>query len=418
MGRKKSNSDIVLPAAGAVGFSLPIIPITSIDNTLNRNGFSRDLRINPRAIGALERFTDLTASRVLHPDMFFPEYVERARSALNKRVFSNGSSTTIGQGLNNSEFTRLVHNINKDKKAFKGLGFIGNTLKSLIGGVETNGAQYSASEAVGNGLGKALASHMLGVSGDFNRAYRRLLSEVAGFSTVQGKTPEFAAIRNSTKNMAEDLYEAVVNHTAPTRGTFSGKSFASPSAYIDELWNNTKNIGGMSSYRGVYSQATDIASKIIQSSASKEEAIKKLTDLLGGEKGFYGTSLLQRIGTPDRYGIEETPFGKVLKVIKSGKRGTNSATSKAKALNNAANNLATSIMHGDASRLFLGATKYHRPHLTNIKMLNVLQKIRSPYLRAALGIRSVGSAGLLIKNIYDRAKKKSILDKLRDLINV
>ena len=420
--KDKNKRGYTLPALGIGGFGVPALALHGLDRELTRAGLDRNIQISRKAIDNLANYTNLRLNDVVDPSAFLPEYVARANKAVNSKAFND---VRVADILNNSIISRFPKNLAENWKTLDKLGPLGKGLRETISGLGYSlpdvysAASEAAEGATGAELAKArldkgLASHIPGVSGSYQDAYLRLLSEMAGVSVDRHNHPLFSG-RGKAKQLADDLYEAVVNHTKPTRDGIT-KPFSSASEYIDVLWNNTKREGGLHAVPGAYRQATDIATDVVRRTGSKEKALEELTKLLGGPHLFYN-HLKDTLGSPATYGLVDRNGIKILGKIKDSV-GKGVVTSKAEALARGRTDLATSIFHGDAARLFSGSVMHHSGDATKAKIFNVLQKSRNPYLRAALGVGALGSAGLLANNIIkNRKKEKTWIGKIKDLFS-
>lgn len=408
------------PIAGIAGFGAPAVVLHQLNKAFDDAGLKRNLQVSNKALKAVGNFTKLRSDSMTDPALFFPEYVSRARAATTAKLFGANNPTSVAEAMNDSV---LVDSIKKLPASLqRRLGPIGSALGSIAHRFQSSPAQYesakeSLEKAIASGATKdaltarmnaGLASHMLGTSGRYEDAYLRLLDEVSGASVDRVNHPVFFAARRKGTRIAEDIYEAVKNHTAPTREGFSGiKSFGSASDYLDELWKNTTQEGALHGVPGAYRNTANIAERIINNSSSREAAIEELERALGGKKSLYST-LRERLGTSAKYELTTNELGKkVLRKVPGTAVTKGLITNKKKAIEAGLNDLATSIFHGDATRMFAGAAAGHSGDYSKLKMFSILQKIRNPYIRAALGLGSLGSAGLLINNIRENNTTKS-----------
>lgn len=424
MAREKNEKSYLLPSLGIAGLGVPALALHGLDKELARAGLDRSIKVDQGALDKLTRFAGLRLSDVADPSMFLPEYVERANAAVNAKAFGD---TRVADILNNSVISRFPRQLSENWKWLGRLGSVGKNLRSTIRSLGYSlpeeflkaEEQLRTANSFEARLAKAMASHIPGVSGSYQDAYLRLLAEMTGVGADRKGNPLFVSRGSRADKLANDLYEAIVNHTNPTREGF--KPYGSASEYIDALWHNTAPEGGLHAVPGAYRQATDIATDVIRQAETKEKAIEELATMIGGDKRHLYKNLHDMFGTPAEYGIVYVDGGqlasrkRIVGKIKDSV-GTGKVMSKADALKFGRTNLATAIFHGDASRLFSGSVLHHAQEPLKIRAFNILQRIRSPYLRAALGAGALGSTGLLANNIIkNRRNNRSWLDKLKDM---
>ena len=371
-----------------------------VDNLMDEAGIRKGLTLNPKAVEALNAYAK-GAPPAVHPSDFAYQYAQLANEAGSAQLFNEDPRKVYEWEINSPEFRRKASAVaeklkNKYSRAESILSKIPGArrifdkispkvmdqLNMITGVFAPLGSQAS------NPARAELMAHTPEMSQSPLRSYVRLLKEEAG--------------QTKANEVVDQTVEALLNYKNPTFRDAAGnlyKPFASPEAYLSRMWAHKGGVDIPEIYKDyVDSLKGALARNPTNRNGGLAWEIRNLIapNAVRGPSnrlppGAMTLEFSRAVGTPAKWMYN--PEKEILEIVRDA--GIRPELRTVQDLFNLSHNhVGLKLLNARA------AQGYGR----GIKPLLILQKLRSPKLRALLGAGALASGGYGILNFFRNRK--------------